>query len=242
MEPWYQRTALLVGEEGVRRLRQSHVMVAGLGGVGSYAAEALARAGVGRMTIADSDRISATNRNRQLLALTSTENCMKAELMAGRIRDINPEIQLDVCTEYLFDRHITGLLEKHPGYLIDAIDTMTPKVFLIREALRHGIPLISSLGAGAKFDPLQVRIAGFSETYNCPFARMLRKRLHSLGVYDGFRVVFSPERVTGEVIIPESKERNKKAMVGTISYMPALFGLTAASWVIREILGQSANP
>ena len=235
---WMERTALLLGDEKLAMLRRAHVLVVGLGGVGAYAAEMIARAGVGRMTIADADTVSLTNINRQLVALCSTLGRPKAEVLAERLRDIDPELELTVLNRFIRDEETYSLLDAAKyDYVVDAIDTLSPKLALILAALDRGLPLVSSMGAGAKTDPTQLEIADISRTHHCPLAHMLRKRLHKAGVRSGFRAVFSPEPMReGAMILCE--EQNKKSNVGTISYIPALFGIGCASVVIRGLIGE----
>ena len=235
---WTERTELLLGEEKLNILRNAHVLVVGLGGVGAYAAEMIARAGVGRMTIADADVVGESNINRQLLALTSTIGRNKSEVMAERLRDINPRIELTVITEYIRDEKTYELLDAaRYDYVVDCIDTLSPKVNLIAAALERGLPVVSSMGAGAKTDPTIIEIKDIGKSHHCPLAHMLRKRLHKLGIRSGFWAVFSPEPVReGAMIIAE--ETNKKSNVGTISYIPASFGCVCASVVIRDLLGE----
>lgn len=235
---WLERTTLLLGEEKLELLRQANVLVVGLGGVGAYAAEMIARAGVGRMSIADADTVSPTNINRQLIALHSTIGADKADLMAQRLRDINPEIQLTVVNRFIKDDETDALLDSSRfDYIVDAIDTLSPKLALISGALERKIPLVSSMGAGAKTDPTKMEITDISKTHHCPLAHMLRKRLHKIGIRKGFTAVFSPEPVReGAMILCE--EQNKKSNTGTISYIPALFGIGCASVVIRGLIGE----
>ena len=238
MDNWLERTALLLGEEKLGMLRRAHVLVVGLGGVGAYAAEMIARAGVGRMTVADADTVSVSNINRQLVALRSTVGRPKAEVLAERLRDINPELELTVLNRFIRDEETYALLDAaHYDYVVDAIDTLSPKLALILAALERGLPLVSSMGAGAKTDPTKLEIADISKTHHCPLAHMLRKRLHKAGVCRGFHAVFSPEPMReGAMILCE--EQNKKSNVGTISYIPALFGIGCASVVIRGLIGE----
>lgn len=235
---WLQRTELLLGEEKLNTLRSSHVLVVGLGGVGAYAAEMIARAGVGRMTIADADTVNPTNINRQLVALHSTIGEQKAQVLARRLRDINPDIELTVVNRYIKDEETYALLDAAKyDYVVDAIDTLSPKLALIVATLERAIPLVSSMGAGAKMDPTLMEIKDISKTHHCPLAHMLRKRLHKVGVRSGFRAVFSPEPIReGAMILCE--EQNKKSNMGTISYFPALFGIGCASVVIRGLLNE----
>lgn len=235
---WLERTELLLGAEKLELLRKAHVLVVGLGGVGAYAAEMIARAGVGRMTLADADTVGLTNINRQLLALHSTVGRPKAEVLAERLRDINPAIELTVVNRYIKDEETYTLLDAtRYDYVVDCIDTLSPKLALIAAALERKMPLVSSMGAGAKVDPTQLEIKDISKTHHCPLAHMLRKRLHKIGIYKGFRAVFSPEPIReGAMIL--SEEQNKKSQVGTISYIPALFGIGCASVVIRDLIGE----
>src|SRR5665647_1692464 len=235
MEEWLSRTEMVLGEEALNKLKESHVLVAGLGGVGSWAAEMICRAGIGRMTIIDGDIITSANINRQLPALTSTVGKKKAEVMGERLMDINPGLQLKVITEFICDQRMNDILEEEKyDYVIDAIDTLSPKVFLIYHSLMLKLKIVSSMGAGGKFDPCTIRVADISETNFCNLARILRKKLHKLGVRDGFLAVYSPEVIDKDKIIRESDERNKASKVGTVSYMPAAFGITLSLIHISE--------
>jgi tRNA A37 threonylcarbamoyladenosine dehydratase len=235
---WLERTELLLGKEKLDVLRRANVLVVGLGGVGAYAAEMVARAGVGLMTIADADVVSRSNINRQLVALHSTVGRTKAEILADRLRDINPEIELTVVNKYIRDEATWELLDSARfDFVIDAIDTLSPKAALIKGALDRGIPLVSSMGAGAKTDPTKIEIKDIRDSHHCPLAHMLRKRLHKWDIHTGFWAVFSPEPIRpGAMILCD--ETNKKSNVGTISYMPAVFGCACASVVIRGLVGE----
>ena len=230
---------MLLGDEKLEKLRSSHVLVVGLGGVGAWAAEMICRAGVGRMTIVDGDSVHVSNRNRQLPALKSTVGKPKAEVMGQRLLDINSELDLAVINEYIRDERMIEILDKGYDYVVDAIDTLSPKVFLIYHTMNRKMPLVSSMGAGGKFDPMSVRISDISETTDCSLARILRKKLHRLGLRTGFTAVYSTEEIDKSKIIPTSGEQNKASVVGTISYMPATFGIACASVVIRELAGIS---
>lgn len=238
MDNWLERTELLLGAEKLAMLRNAHVLVVGVGGVGAYAAEMIVRAGVGRMTIADADNVSLSNINRQLVALHSTVGRPKCEILAERLKDINPELELHTVNRFIKDSETDELLDSAKfDYVVDAIDTLSPKLALIKGALDRGIPLVSSMGAGAKTDPTLMEIKDIAKTHHCPLAHMLRKRLHKIGIKRGFRAVFSPEPVReGAMILCE--EQNKKSNVGTISYIPALFGIGCASVVIRDLVGE----
>lgn len=237
MTDWLDRTELCLGSEGLRKLQASNVLVVGLGGVGAYAAEMICRAGVGTMTIVDGDTIHKTNRNRQLPALTSTEGFPKAEVMGRRLMDINPDLNLTVIQEYIKDDRMIEILDKGFDYVVDAIDTLAPKVFLIFHSANRKFPVVSSMGAGGKFDPERICISDISETTDCPLARILRKRLHHLGIREGIKAVYSPEVVDKKRVISTEGEQNKASIVGTISYMPAAFGIACASVVIRDRAG-----
>ena len=238
MSNWLERTELLLGEEKLNLLRNANVLVVGVGGVGAYAAEMIVRAGVGRMTIADADKVSHSNINRQLVALHSTVGREKCDILAERLKDINPELQLTTVNRFIKDNETDALLDSDKfDYIVDAIDTLSPKLALIKGALDRGTPLVSSMGAGAKTDPTLMEIKDIAKTHHCPLAHMLRKRLHKIGIKRGFWAVFSPEPVReGAMILCE--EQNKKSNVGTISYIPALFGIGCASVVVRDLVGE----
>jgi tRNA A37 threonylcarbamoyladenosine dehydratase len=187
------------------------------------------------MTIVDGDSIHASNRNRQLPALSSTEGQQKAEVLAARLRDINPEIKLDFIPEYIQDERMLELLAKPYDYVVDAIDTLSPKVFLLAEAVKNGLPVVSSLGAGGKVDPMQVCIDDIANSHHCRLGKFLRKRLHRLGIWSGITVVYSPEQIDAVAMRLVDDEPNKKSVVGTISYMPPVFGCCCASVVLREL-------
>ena len=209
----------------------------GLGGVGAYAAEQLARAGIGRMTIVDGDVVNITNRNRQLLALGSTQGRPKADVMAERIRDINPKVELEVINRYMKDDAIIELVSKPYDFIVDAIDTIAPKVFLLYYAKQNNQRVVSCMGAGGKFHPEKIEIADIAQSNHCRLAFYIRKRLHRLGVFDGITAVYSPEPVDESAIV-NVNEQNKVSNVGTISYMPAAFGIFCASVVINGLLGR----
>ena len=233
---WLSRTELLIGKEKLSVLRDKHVLVAGLGGVGAMAAEQICRAGVGIMTIIDGDTVHRSNRNRQLPALVSTEGISKTEVMAKRLLDINPDLKLTVINEYIKDERTLEILQQGFDYVVDAIDTLSPKVFLLYNCVQLGLPVVSSMGAGGKFDPSQISIVDIDDSYNCKLAYYIRKRLHKMGVWKGINVVFSPEVVDRSSVIVQEGESNKKSNVGTISYMPAMFGCYCASVVLRDLL------
>ena len=236
MEDWKQRTRLLLGEEKMERLQQAHVLVVGLGGVGAYAAEMICRAGVGRMTIVDADTVQPTNINRQLPALHSTMGREKAEVLAARFKDINPDIQLTVLPVFLKDDNIPELLDAaRYDFIVDAIDTLAPKCYLIAEALKQHIKIVSSMGAGAKSDITQIRFADIWDTYHCGLSKAVRKRLQKLGIKRKLPVVFSTEQADPKAVLLTEDEQNKKSTCGTVSYMPAVFGCYLAEYVIKRL-------
>lgn len=235
MTNWLSRTELLVGKEELKKLKSANVLVVGLGGVGGYAAEQLCRAGIGKITIVDGDKVIPSNINRQLVALHSTVDKSKTELIAERMQDINPKIKLTTIDRFIFDHEMEELLEEKFDYVVDAIDTLAPKFQLIYNCMQKNIPIISSMGAGGKFDPLSIHVADISKSYNCNLARVLRKRLYKYEIRKGFKVVFSTEKAKEESFLREESQ-NKKSTVGTISYMPPVFGCICASVVIRDLL------
>ena len=236
LEDWKQRTRLLLGEEKMERLQQAHVLVVGLGGVGAYAAVMICRAGVGRMTIVDADTVQPTNINRQLPALHSTMGREKAEVLAARFKDINPDIQLTVLPVFLKDDNIPELLDAaRYDFVVDAIDTLAPKCYLITEALKRHIKIVSSMGAGAKSDITQIRFADIWDTYHCGLSKAVRKRLQKLGIKRKLPVVFSTEQADPKAVLLTEDEQNKKSTCGTVSYMPAVFGCYLAEYVIKRL-------
>jgi tRNA A37 threonylcarbamoyladenosine dehydratase len=243
---WTDRTALLLGEDKMQRIRNAHVLVVGVGGVGAYAAEMLCRAGVGELTIVDADTVNVTNINRQLPATHSTIGRLKTEILAQRLRDINPDIRLHEMPIYLKEEEVTSLLDGtlHSqlsiancqfDFIVDAIDTIAPKCALIGEAQRHGIPIVSSMGAGAKSDITQIRFADLWDTYHCGLAKAVRTRLKKEGLRRPLPVVFSTEQADRNAVITVEGEQNKKSTAGTISYMPTVFGCYLAEYVIRKL-------
>ncbi|MEJ8842686.1 tRNA threonylcarbamoyladenosine dehydratase [Lacibacter sp. H375] len=233
---WLSRTSLLIGEETVRAFTKKHVMIVGMGGVGSFAAEFIARSGIGKMTIIDGDVVDPSNRNRQLPALATNHGESKALIMAERLKAINPELELNVVKEFINPETVLQQFAYKPDYLIDAIDSITPKITFIRMAYESGLPLVSSMGAGAKLDPTQLKVVDISKTYNCPFAQQIRKNLKGYGIRRGVKVVFSPEQPIKESLMLTDGRNYKKSAYGTISYLPAVFGAVTASVVIRDLI------
>ncbi|HOY96458.1 MAG TPA: tRNA threonylcarbamoyladenosine dehydratase [Catalimonadaceae bacterium] len=237
---WMSRTELLLGAESISNLINSNVLVVGLGGVGGICAEMIVRAGVGKMTIVDADTVEASNRNRQIPALVSTENALKSDVLSARLLDINPELKLTAIARYVREEITNEILESDSfDYVVDCIDTLSPKVFLIKKTIEKGIPIVSSMGAGGKVDPTQVQIGNLWKSYNCNLAYYVRKRLSQMGMRNrNLTVVWSPEKADQSRIIPAPEGNVKKSLIGTISYMPAVFGCAVASVVIRDLMGK----
>lgn len=232
----FERTRLLLGEEKLEHFRRAHVLVLGVGGVGAYAAEQLARAGVGFLTLVDGDRFEPTNCNRQLPALTSTLGRPKAEVVAERMREINPSGTFLPRVEFLQGEGIGRLLETRFDYAVDAIDSLTPKVEFLLGCLQRNIPVISSMGSGGKVDPSQIQVADISKTHGCALARAVRTRLRAAGVNRGVCTVFSPEAVPPKAVLAWKDEAgHHHSTVGTVSYLPAIFGCVCASVVLRAL-------
>lgn len=220
----------------MERLRRAHVLVVGLGGVGAYAAEMICRAGVGRMTIVDADTVQPTNINRQLPALHSTVGQPKAEVLAARFRDINPDVELTVLPLFLKDGNIPELLDAATyDFVVDAIDMLAPKCHLIAEAMKRRLKIVSSMGAGAKSDITQIRFADLWDTYHCGLSKAVRKRLQKMGIRRKLPVVFSTEQADPNAVLLTDDELNKKSTCGTVSYMPAVFGCYLAEYVIKRL-------
>ena len=233
---WLERTALLVQDEGLERLKKANILVVGLGGVGSYAAEFIARAGVHKMTIVDGDFFDETNKNRQLPALDSTIGQSKAKVLAARLRDINKDIEITVLEEFLSPDRAYEIVTREFDYVLDCIDSITPKVNLIVAARRKKVKIISAMGAGGKLDVTKIKIKDISQTKNCTMARVLRKRLKERKVNKGVKAVYSEEMQISESFKRTDGTNFKKSYYGTISYMPAAFGLQAAAHVLNFIL------
>ncbi|MGL2966168.1 tRNA threonylcarbamoyladenosine dehydratase [Flavobacterium sp. XGLA_31] len=236
MAQWQERAELLFKSEGLNNLKNANVLVVGLGGVGSFAAEFLARAGVGTMTIVDGDVVDITNINRQLPALHSTVGLPKAELMAARLMDINPELNLTVLQEFLSPERAYELVTPEYDYVLDCIDSVTPKLNLIIAAKRKHVKVISNMGAGGKYEASKVRVTDIRHTDYCPLAKVIRKRLKKEGISKGIKVVYSYERPDESSIKTTDGKNYKKSFYGTNSWMPCLFGLHAAETVVKHLL------
>ncbi|MNJ97322.1 tRNA threonylcarbamoyladenosine dehydratase [compost metagenome] len=235
---WLSRSALLIGNEGIDLLQQKHVLVVGLGGVGSFAAEFICRSGVGEMTIVDGDVVDPSNRNRQLPALSTNHGQSKAEIMKERLLAINPDLKLQVIQDFLTPQKCRELMEHHFDYVMDCIDSLTPKVILLSKALEKNVPIVSSMGAGGRMDPTQVRVTWLPETYQCVFAQYVRKRLKRHENYNQIKAVFSTEETSKDALLMTDGSNFKRSAYGTMSYLPAAFGGVCASVAIRDMLGQ----
>ena len=251
----FSRTELLIGAVGLSTLAYKHVMICGVGGVGSYAAEALGRAGVGRITMVDFDDICLTNINRQIHALSSTVGRQKVDVMAERLRDINPAAEVVPVKEFFSAENAERLLVPRPDYVLDAIDHFTSKASLITVCRQLGIPIISSMGAANKLDPTKIEVSDISATRNCRMARSMRKILKNSGITSGVQVVYSTElhrdldpasssACGTDCICPNRSEQtfrceHRRVILGTISYIPSIIGLTMAGVVVNELLNQN---
>jgi tRNA A37 threonylcarbamoyladenosine dehydratase len=237
---WMSRTRALIGDDAAEHMRRSHVLVMGLGGVGSFCAEFLVRAGVGRLTVCDGDVIDPSNRNRQLPALATTEGLYKADVMRERLHAINPEVRLITVKEFMTPTRIVSILATKYDYVVDAIDSLSPKVHLIAEAVKREYRIVSSMGAGGTLDPTLIRIADIAETQKCNLARYVRKRLRYRGISSGVTAVYSLEEVDENALMYTDGTNFKKSAFGTISYLPAAFGGACASVVIRGLIADVA--
>ena len=239
---WLQRTELLIKEEGIERLQNANILIVGLGGVGSFAAEFLVRSGIGNLTIVDGDTVDITNINRQLPALNSTIGKNKTDVVAERILDINPKINLKKINEFLEPEQMEEILTQEKfDYVLDCIDSLSPKLALIITCKRKKIKLVSAMGAGGKTDPSKVMVRDISKTNNCFLAKQIRKKLKKEQIHKGFRCVFSTEIQDENSLKMTDGSNYKKSFYGTISYMPAIFGLYAAAEVIRFLLKKEQN-
>ncbi|MDR2011060.1 MAG: tRNA threonylcarbamoyladenosine dehydratase [Bacteroidales bacterium] len=232
---WFERTELLLGKEKQEKLKTAKILVCGLGGVGGATVEQLVRAGASDVTIIDADAISETNINRQIIATYNNIGKNKTDEFYLRLKSINPEANIHIRNIFLKDELLQKTLDENWDFVIDAIDTLSPKLNLIRICYEKKIPFVSSMGAGGKTDPLSIRIDDISKSFNCGLAKMLRKRLHKIGIYDGIEVVYSIQKTDKDSII-EEETQNKKSNVGTISYMPVVFGCMCAYAAIRRIV------
>lgn len=232
----FARTELLIGADGVAKLAASTVAIFGVGGVGSYVVEALARSGIGKLILIDHDTVSLTNINRQLPAVESTIGQAKVEVMRQRILDINPDCQVEAIQQFYDKNQSETLIGSDYTYIVDAIDSITAKVDLIVTAMGKNIPIISSMGAGNKLDPTQFKVTDISKTHTCPMAKAVRKILRERGVTKGLKVVFSTE-IPLTPLEPHAEESGvRRQLPGSISFVPSVAGLFLASAVVNDIL------
>ena len=237
MADWLERTELIVGKESLQKLKNAHVLIVGLGGIGSFAAEFIARSGVGKITLIDGDKFDPTNKNRQLTALDSTIGRNKAVVLAERIKDIDPNIELTIIEEFVVPTRVWEILkEDRPDYVMDCIDSVSPKLEWIIACIALKIKLISSMGAGGKTDPSKVQISKIDKTHDCKLAAHIKKRLKKKDVsVHKVKAVFSSEIQLKDSLKMTDGSNYKRSFYGTVSYMPALFGLRAAAEVIRYL-------
>ncbi len=238
MSQWQERAALLFKEEGLQKLKNANILVVGLGGVGSFAAEFLVRAGIGSMTIVDGDTVDVTNINRQLPALHSTIGQAKVDIVGDRLLDINPDLQLTRIKEFLSPERTHEVVTKEYHFVLDCIDSVTPKIHLILAAKRKKVKVISNMGAGGKMTASKIVVRDISKTEVCPLAKQIRKRLKKEGISTGVKTVFSLETPDEDSLKLTDGLNYKKSFFGTNSWMPALFGLHSAEYVIKYLLAK----
>ena len=226
------RSRLLLGEAGLKRLQESYVVVCGLGGVGSYAAEALARSGLGRFLLVDFDQVSPSNINRQLCALHSTVGMKKTDVVAARLHDIAPDAQIQTRRLFIDEDHAMQLIIG-ADYVVDAIDCIPGKIALVRSSNELGVPILCAMGAGRRLDPTQLRVADISQTQTCPLARNFRHALRNLGIHKGVEVVYSNEKPQP----PPMHEPEARSTIGSLTFVPGAMGLIMASVVVRRLAG-----
>jgi len=234
--PLYERSLLVFSEDQMLKLTNSHVLVAGVGGVGGFVCEALARAGVGRLTLIDHDKVSASNLNRQLVALNSTLSQLKVDVMKQRIFDINPDCLVDCRPVFLSPVDMPSLLSEGFSLVVDAIDSLNCKVSLVETSIKLGVPVVSSMGAGRRVDPSKIKIADISKTHGCGLARSLRQRLKKAGIQKGLDVVFSEELPRAPGAFEAIEGARGRVVNGTASYMPGIFGLMLAGLVVKKLV------
>lgn len=233
---WTERTELLLGADKMERLKKAHILIVGTGGVGAYAAEMLARAGVGKLTLLDADKVQLSNLNRQLIALHSTLGEDKVRVLERRLKDVNPDLNVTARAEFLEEGSVKMLLTENKfDFVVDAIDTIAPKCALIMEAMRLKVPIVSSMGAGAKTDVTQIRFADLWSTYHCGLSKAVRTRLKKEKMQRPLPVVFCTQQADMNAVVKVEGERNKKTTTGTVSYMPAVFGCYLAQYVISNL-------
>jgi tRNA A37 threonylcarbamoyladenosine dehydratase len=237
MTSWQERTKILL-DDNFEKINSANILIVGLGGVGGIATEMLCRAGIGKLTIVDADTIHVSNINRQIYTHHNVVGLPKTDVLGDKLLQINPDLKLTKVQKFLKDDEILDLLASEKfDYVVDAIDTLSPKVFLLYNAINLGLRIVSSMGAGGKLDASMVKVADISKSFGCPLARIVRKRLHRLGIYKGIKVVFSPEKINTNAVLEVNLE-NKKTTHGTISYLPNIFGIYAANVVINDLINE----
>jgi tRNA A37 threonylcarbamoyladenosine dehydratase len=237
MSNWLERTELLIGKEALEKLQNANVLVVGLGGVGSYAAETLVRSGVGNITIVDGDEVDPTNKNRQLQALDSTKGMQKAHVLKERFLDINPELNIRVIDEFMTPEAMHEMLRNSQfDFALDCIDSVSPKLSFILTLRRMKMKFISSMGAGGKLDPSKIKVADLFKTKECKFAQHLKKRLKAKGIKDNILTVYCEEIQKVDSLQMTDGKNYKRSFYGTIAYMPAMFGMRMAAEVIRRLI------
>lgn len=234
-DPLYERSRLVFSDIEMENIVGSRVLVAGVGGVGGFVAEALARAGVGDITLVDHDKVSPSNKNRQLVALDSTLHQPKVEVMSERIHHINPRCQVTQIARFLSPDEMPEFIAQGFDYIVDAIDSLNCKVALVEQAVKQGVPIVSSMGAGRRIDPTQITITDIGRTHGCGLARAMRQRLRRAGIYKGVKVVFSTERPKAPGPLETIEGARGRVVNGTASYMPGIFGLMLAGEVIQDL-------
>ncbi len=238
---WLNRTLLLIGEKQLTHLQQVRILIVGLGGVGAYAAEMLIRAGVSHMTLVDGDIIESSNRNRQLHALIKNEGKLKTTVLKERFLEINPEADIQIISKFIEEQQIIEIFNSNNyHYIIDAIDSLSSKIYLITEAIKQNIPLVSAMGAGDKLNPSAIEVSDIAKTHQCPLAAAVRRNLRKKGIHTGFKAVYSTEKINKFSNSTFLSKDNKKN-IGTISYMPAIFGCWCAAVCINDILNNIAS-
>ena len=235
MNPLFERSLLVFEDQGISKLQGAHVLVAGVGGVGGFVAEALARAGVGQLTLVDHDEVSFSNLNRQIIALNSTVGLNKAEVMARRIADINPDCKVNISKQFIRPEDMSTLLATDYDYVVDAIDSLNCKAALVITSVQRGLPIVSSMGAGRRIDPSKILLSDISKTHGCGLARNMRQRLKKQRITKGVMTVFSTELPKEPGPMEEIEGARGRVVNGTASYMPGIFGLMLAGYVIKQL-------
>lgn len=238
-DPLFERSLLVFDQQAMTQLQNSHVLIAGVGGVGGFVAEALARAGVGKLTLVDHDKVSPSNKNRQIVALNSTIGQLKVEVMAQRIYDINPLCEVKTVARFMEPESMPDLVAQGFDFIVDAIDSLNCKVALVEQSFKQGVPVVSSMGAGRRIDPSKIQLTDISKTYGCGLARVMRQRLKKVGIQKGIPVVFSSEIPKEPGPFETIEGARGRVVNGTASYMPGIFGLMLAGLVVQHLAKKS---